>query len=73
MVKIITNNNHIPIARKLESESGQNNKEIAQDYSINWGLVKKWVKDKNRIASAADSENKKYLKIITVCKYKELL
>ena len=41
-------------------------------YGINRTLVIKWVKDKSRIASAAESEIKKHLKIRPVRKYQEL-
>ena len=55
-----------------ESESGQNNDEIVQEYGINRTLVIKWVKDKIKITSCAESEIKKHLKIRPARKYKEL-
>lgn len=55
-----------------ESRSRQNNDEIAQKYSINWKLVIKLVKGKNKIAPATESEIKKHLKIKPARKYKGL-
>ena len=55
-----------------ESESGRNNHEIVQHYGINRTLLIKWMKDKIKIGSAAESEIKKHLMIRPARRYKEL-
>ena len=55
-----------------DAEGGKSHSELASKYNVNRSMIHKWIQNKNKIMTAAETEHKSHLKIRPAKKYKEM-